>query len=77
MVMYRDFAARRARSSDLVGEVENKADGTVFVVAEGEEEKLKAYIEELKKGPLLAHVNHVDVTWGMPGGEFKDFTLLY
>src|SRR3989344_224255 len=35
VVMYRDFATRKARGLGLVGEVKNLPDGTVRVVAEG------------------------------------------
>ncbi|MEK7118368.1 MAG: acylphosphatase, partial [Patescibacteria group bacterium] len=53
LVMYRDFVVRKARGLGVVGEVENKEDGTVFLVGEGEGEKLLAFVEELKKGPFL------------------------
>lgn len=77
MVMYRDFAFRKARRLGVVGYVENKNDGTVGVVGEGEEEKLLTFIEELKKGSLLSHVLRVDVLWKESTGEFADFTIRY
>lgn len=77
MVMYRDFTVRNARHLGIVGEVENKVDGTVTVSGEGEEEKLLVFIEELKKGSLLSRVERVDVSWKEPTGEFNKFTLLY
>jgi acylphosphatase len=75
--MYRDFATRKARNLGIVGEVENKADGTVALVGEGEEEQLLALIEKLKKGPLLARVERVDVDWKEPTGEFRYFHIRY
>ena len=77
MVMYRDFAQRKARGLKLVGTVQNLKNGTVEVVAEGSEEKLNAYIEKLKGGPLLARVDDVQVQWREPLGTFTDFVILF
>ena len=41
LVMFRDFTQRKASSLGLFGTVENKKDGSVVVVAEGEESKLE------------------------------------
>ena len=75
--MYRDFAVRKARGLGVVGEVKNKEDSTVFLVGEGEEEKLLALIGELKKGSFLSRVERVDALWKEPTGEFKDFHVGY
>lgn len=77
MVMYRDFATRKARRHKLVGEVQNLPDKTVRVVAEGVHDALVAYIEKLKKGSLLAHVEHVEVSWLPATGEYTTFTINY
>ncbi len=77
MVLYRDFAARKARRLGIVGEVRNLGDGTVSVIAEGEKEKLDAFIVLLKKGPLLADVTDVSVTWREPHGAFDGFSIRY
>ena len=77
MVMYRDFVRRKAHGLELVGTVENKKDGTVRVIAQGEEEHLKEFIETLHKGPFLAHVSRVTVTWREPLTDIVGFTLVY
>ncbi|OGZ07049.1 MAG: hypothetical protein A3D65_00125 [Candidatus Lloydbacteria bacterium RIFCSPHIGHO2_02_FULL_50_13] len=77
MVMYRDFAARKACTLGVVGEVWNEDDGTVSLVGEGEEEKLAALVAELKIGSFLSHVERVDVSWKEPTGEFTDFVIRY
>lgn len=75
MVMFRDFAQRHARALDIVGEAENLPDGTVRVVAEGKKEDLETYIKRLRKGPLLAHVENVAITWQEPSGSFAGFAI--
>jgi len=77
MVMYRDFAARTARKLGLVGEVWNERDGTVRIIAEGEEGLLNKLIIALKKGSVLARVDAVDTIWGDTQGSYEEFNIRY
>ncbi len=77
MVMYRDFVARGARSLGVCGFVRNEPDGSVRVVAEGEEAALIALIDRLKKGSLFSRVEKVDVKWREPTGRYDDFRIIY
>ncbi len=77
LVMYRDFARRKAQSLGIVGTVENLPDGTVSVIAEGEKEVLDKYISLLERGPIFARVDNVSVTWNEPCGTFPDFLIVY
>jgi acylphosphatase len=77
MVMFRDFAQRKARGFDLVGWVKNLPDGSVEVVAQGEPDTLRRYIELLHEGSILSRVDSVAVDWRAPSGHFDDFTIVY
>ncbi len=77
LVMYRDFAQRKARSLGLSGTVQNQKDGTVRVVAQGPREKLEAFHTYLKKGPILAEVKDVAMTWRNPTTTFDGFSIIY
>ena len=77
MVLYRDFAKRKADELGLMGETENLDDGTVRVYAEGERGNLEAYLKELKQGPEHANVERVRVQWVEPKGSFTDFSIIY
>ena len=77
MVLYRDFASRTARDLALTGTARNLDDGTVEVIAEGDENALFQYIEKLKKGPTLARVENIEVAWRQPQKTFSDFKILY
>jgi len=77
MVMYRDFAQRKARGLKLVGEVQNLSDGTVRVIAEGERSVLERYIPKLRGGPLLADVKDVRVSWHPAAGAYTKFSITY
>lgn len=77
LVMFRDFAKRKARAHGLTGFVQNKKDGTVYVLAEGEEENLKKFLTRLHRGPILAEVTNVEVVYQEPTSKYTDFSILY
>lgn len=77
MVMFRDFIKRAARARGVVGTVKNKLDGSVSVVAEGEELELQEILTLAKRGSLFAHVDRIDEEWGEPLGGYKKFDILY
>ncbi|MCI0597638.1 acylphosphatase [Candidatus Parcubacteria bacterium] len=77
MVLFRDFAQRKAKGLGLVGEVANEPDGTVRVIAEGPRGALDMYVQELKKGPLLARVDDVAVAFSPKTGEYASFEINY
>ena len=76
-VMFRDFAQRKARGLWITGTVQNKRDGTVYIVAQGKEDHLNRFLEHIHKGPFLARVGNVSVIWRDSEKEFSDFTILY
>lgn len=77
LVMYRDFAQRKAKGLRLVGEVQNLKDKTVRVVAEGPRVRLNHYVEKLKKGSLLSHVEDVQTTWLPATNNYTRFDINY
>lgn len=77
LVLYRDFTQRRARALGLSGTVENMSDGSVKVIAQGSEERLKKLVAELRKGSLLSRVDDVVMAWRQPRVRFTDFVIRY
>jgi acylphosphatase len=77
LVMYRDFAQRKARSLGIEGTVKNLPDKTVEIFAQGEEKALEAYIKKLNRGSLLSRVDAVEVEWGEPSRAFDGFKIVY
>lgn len=74
-VGYRYFAYKWAKRLGIRGYVRNLKDGRVEVVAEGEEETLKEFIQKLEEGPLGAVVDKVDITWAEISDVFSDFEI--
>jgi acylphosphatase len=60
-VNFRYFTTQEARKLGLTGTVENLADGSVSVIAEGEIGALELLIRWCRKGPLMARVEEVEV----------------
>jgi acylphosphatase len=76
MVNYRHFTSREAKKLELVGTVCNLPDGSVEIVAEGEEENLLQFIEKLKRGPFFARVRDLEVIWAPEAlGKFDTFYI--
>jgi acylphosphatase len=76
-VSFRYYAQRRANGLGLTGFVRNRWDGSVEVVAEGERGAVDQLLSWLHAGPTSAHVESVDVQWGEPSGEFRQFEVVF
>jgi acylphosphatase len=74
-VFYRASAHRQARVLGLCGYAENLDDGSVGVVAEGEESAIEEFIAWCRIGPPSARVSRIDITRTPPTGEFTDFEV--
>jgi tRNA pseudouridine55 synthase len=72
-VGYRYFTEKIAKNLNILGYVKNLEDGTVEVVAQGKEEDLQKFIEQLKIGPFLAKVEKIDIIFKKP----KDIYLYF
>ena len=66
-----------AQSLGLKGWVRNLVDGSVEILAEGEENSLRQFIEKIKQGFGQTHVDDCNVSYEIPTGEFFGFEILY
>jgi len=75
-VFYRHHALKKAKELGINGWIKNEADGTVTIVAEGEEDILKDFVNWAWEGSPMSDVEDVsfEVTEGT--GEFKNFEIL-
>lgn len=76
-VFFRSNTQRMASNLGLTGWVKNLDNGSVEVIAEGDEEVLKRLLEWLHQGPEDARVDSVKSEWLEPTGEFKEFSIQY
>ena len=76
-VGYRAFVQRKAGQLGLAGYVMNLGNGSVRVRVEGSREAIEELARELTKGPPLARVESLAVTWRPPTGRFTTFGVRY
>lgn len=74
-VGYRRFVMSHAQRFGLTGWVQNLPDGSVEIVAQGPRGTLEAFVQQCKRGPSLARVKGVDITWEEIKKKFPDFHI--
>lgn len=75
-VFFRAYVEQRANQLGLVGAVRNSAHGTVKVIAEGAEPKLRQLLKTLWQGPSGAVVGDVRERWLPAQGNFDRFIIV-
>jgi len=74
-VFFRQSTREKARELELTGEVKNKEDGSVFIIATGGADQLNALAQWCWQGPARARVISVQVE-NLPLQEFQDFSIV-
>lgn len=72
-VGFRWWTRSQALALGLVGFAQNKPDGRVHVVAEGEQDKCDALLAALRSGRTPGKVDLVTETWEAPRGDLVGF----
>lgn len=76
-VNFRWYTQRKAHQLRLTGWVRNLWDGRVEAVFEGDESAVRQAVAWCRTGERPARVDHVDVTYEPPTGEFNDFRITW
>lgn len=74
-VFFRANTIRQAERMGITGFVRNLPDGSVEAVAEGPRADLEGFVAWCHRGPDMARVERVDVSWESPSGSFRGFGL--
>lgn len=74
-IFFRSDTKKLARALGLTGWVKNEKDGSVTIVAEGDEEQLKALAEWCQKGNARSRVERADTDFKSASGEFTGFEI--
>lgn len=69
-------AQREARRLGIGGWVKLRPDGTLEILAEGEETAIRELYAWAQRGPSAARVDRVDTRWRSYTGEFVDFRIV-
>ena len=76
-VCFRIYTLEEARRLGVTGWVRNLRDGTVEVMAEGDEKALVDLEMWCRQGPSYAHVTDIQVTYTDAADEFDEFGITY
>lgn len=76
-VWFRARTREEAEKLSLAGSVWNNPDGSVGIVAEGEEERLQKLLTWCRRGPTMARVMDLSYDWQEFQGEFDGFNIAY
>ena len=75
-VYFRAATQREARRLGITGWIKNRPDGSIELVAEGDEDAIKELTNWTSHGPSTARVDHVDTRWRGYTGEFPEFQIV-
>lgn len=73
-VGFRFYTNRKANELDICGFVQNMADGSVYIEAEGDPVKLEQFVAWCHEGPAWARVSDVSIQKTPPAG-FSRFNI--
>ena len=73
-VFFRQSSKEKALSLGLTGFVQNEADGSVFLIAEGVDEPLQSLKDWCRHGPPLSRVESIEIVDVDPSG-IKGFQI--
>jgi len=76
-VGFRYFVQKRANEFDIKGWVKNMPDGSVMVMAQGEEKDLETFLDHLLIGTSMARVLKVEKNEMPVLEDFTEFRVLY
>ena len=75
-VSFRYFTLKQAQELNIVGWVRNKPNGTVEVVAQGDNINLELFIKKLKQGSSFSKVDDVMLDWEHEEKDYENFTII-
>ncbi|MEA2096098.1 MAG: acylphosphatase [Candidatus Cloacimonadota bacterium] len=76
-VCYRAFVLHRAKELNIKGYAKNMVNGSVKVIAIGEENTMNIFITMLKEGPSMARVDEIQTSKIIIGEEYSGFSIKY
>ncbi|OGY47681.1 MAG: hypothetical protein A2840_00140 [Candidatus Buchananbacteria bacterium RIFCSPHIGHO2_01_FULL_47_11b] len=74
-VGYRLMSQKEAQRRQLSGKVRNRDNGSVEIIAEGDEAELKGFIQWCYTGVGPAQVHKIEEEWAEATGGFVDFVI--
>jgi len=74
-VGFRSFVKSKADTLGITGYVMNRADGSMFILAQGGKEVLDQLLKIVHKGPTFSKVERVSFFWKEPSNNYRKFII--
>jgi acylphosphatase len=75
-ISFRAATQQVAQNLGINGYVKNEDNGSVTIIAEGEEAKLQSLLDWASRGPDVARIETITHLWLKPCGLFDHFSTL-
>lgn len=75
-VGFRYTAFRIAASCQVTGTVRNLADGSVELIAEGDENEVRMFLQEIQSR-MAGYIRHSHESWHPAEGAYADFRITH
>ncbi len=75
-VFFRQSAREKAVSLDIKGTIENLPDGSVYILASGEDQSIQSLILWCHQGPPKAEVSEIKLEEKPLNTRFRDFYII-
>ena len=75
-VGFRYFVLRQAQKLGINGWVNNKPNGAVEALAQGDKEDLEQFIAKVKQGPAFSRVEDVSLNWVNEAEKYFCFEII-
>lgn len=75
-VGFRVFTREAAQRNSVTGWVRNLPNGRVEIFAEGSELNLTEFLTDLYRGPVMGHVEDIDLHWKQSEQQHSEFEIL-
>lgn len=76
-VGFRFTVCRTASSFDVAGFVKNLMNGDVELVAEGSEQDLLGFLNEIRGSHLGRYITNEKISWSAARNEYENFRISY
>ena len=74
---YLDWIKKNASRFDVQGVAFIKSDGSIKVIASGEDQNLARFAHKIQKGKLFSLIESSYVKWNASNEEFNNFSISY
>ena len=75
-VGFRYFVLQQAQELGVEGWVNNKPNGAVEALAQGDKEDLEQFIAKVKEGTTFSRVDNVNLEWMNKGEQYFGFEII-